>query len=89
MSNEKTTLIDFPCDFPLKIIGSHTHNFIEEITSIVLKHYPLTPEENISTKTSEKGNYISMTVIVFTENQMTLDALYYELTSHPHIKMVL
>ncbi|KTD51594.1 hypothetical protein Lqui_0438 [Legionella quinlivanii] len=87
--NDKPSLIEFPCDFPLKIIGSNTERFVAEITEIVLKHYPQTPDHKIQSKNSERGNYVSVTVTVFIYDQISLDNLYRELTSHPDIKMVL
>lgn len=87
--DDKETLIQFPCDFPLKIIGSHTPDFIDEITAIILKHYPQTPADKITHKNSGQGNFVAITAIVFIQDQPGLDALYRELTSHPAIKMVL
>ncbi|KTC75230.1 hypothetical protein Lbir_0604 [Legionella birminghamensis] len=87
--NDKPSLIEFPCDFPLKIIGNNTEFFVQEIIEIVLKHYPQTPAHKISSKNSERGNYVAVTATVFIYDQPSLDNLYRELTSHPDIKMVL
>lgn len=87
MSDE--TLIEFPCNFPIKIIGTKTDRFLEDINNLVFKHFPETPAEQISHKHSEKGNFISITVTIYVLDKPSLDALYRELTSHPDIKMVL
>jgi putative lipoic acid-binding regulatory protein len=84
-----TNIINFPCDFPIKIIGSHTSDFILDITAIILKHYPSTPNHQIIHKTSEQGNYTSITATIYCLDQTSLDALYQELTQYPGIKMVL
>lgn len=85
----KESLIEFPCHFPIKIIGKNTISFAEEITTITLKHFPETPDTAIVHQKSQKANFLSITVTIYVHNQQTLDALYRELTQHPDIKMVL
>ncbi|WP_028387818.1 HP0495 family protein [Legionella fairfieldensis] len=86
---ENDSLLTFPCNFPIKIIGKKTMNFAREITEIIRRHFPNTPDEKIIHQESQKGNYLSITATVYVHNQDTLDALYRELTAHPDIKMVL
>lgn len=85
----KTSLIEFPCDFPIKIIGTHSPLFIEEIRQITLKHFPSFSDTNLTHKPSQKNNYSAITVIVVAENQEMLDAFYQEINKHPNVKMVL
>jgi len=86
---DEETLIQFPCDFPIKIIGTNSPVFVTEIIEMVIKHFPETTDEKISHKPSEKGNYAAITVVVYVMDKPSLDALYIDLTSHPDIKMVL
>lgn len=85
----ETTLIEFPCHFPIKIIGTNSELFISEIKQIVINHFPSFKNEHIAHKMSKKNNYLAITVIVYAESQKILDALYKELTQHPDVKMVL
>lgn len=85
----ETTLIEFPCHFPIKIIGTNSELFISEIKQIVINHFPAFEDNHITHKMSKKNNYLAITVIVYAESQKTLDALYKELTQHPDVKMVL
>lgn len=88
MTNNES-LIQFPCHFPIKIIGKKTELFTVEIKEIIYKHFSETPDEAIVYQESGRGNYLSITVTVFVNDQQSLDALYQELTKHPDIKMVL
>lgn len=88
MKNEQS-LIKFPCDFQIKIIGNHHETFEFEIVCIARKHFPDLGEAAIRSKKSQEGNYLSITITVYAKDQDTLDALYRELTKHPDIKMVL
>ena len=81
--------MEFPCDFQIKIIGNNTELFEMEITGIVRKHFPDTKDTSIRSKLSQQGNYLAVNITLLVLDQMTLDALYAELTKHPDSKMVL
>ena len=83
------SLIIFPCDFPIKIIGHNTLTFFKEISTLIRKYFPNTEEKKITSQLSQQGNYLSITATLYAEDQPTLDALYTELTQHPDVKMVL
>lgn len=82
-------MIDFPTNFPIKIIFKNIPGAIEELLSIVRHHHPELSEEAISQQVSQEGNYLSITATVLAKDQASLDALYLELTQYPHVKMVL
>jgi uncharacterized protein len=86
---DNESLIEFPCNFPIKIIGKKTAYFAADVIEITRKHFPNTTDEVIVSQESQKGNYLSITITVYVYNKETLDALYHELTKHPDIKMVL
>lgn len=86
---DSKSLMQFPCDFPIKIIGKHTALFLDEISTIIRKYFPNTAATAIRSQASQQSNYLAITVTVQAQDQKTLDALYHELTSHPDIKMVL
>ncbi|HHT0591685.1 TPA: YbeD family protein [Legionella anisa] len=85
----KTTLIEFPCHFPVKIIGNNSPVFLEEIRQITVTHFPHIEEDAMTHKMSKDSNYLAITVTVFAENQDMLDAFYRAITLHPEVKMVL
>lgn len=89
LMTNKQSLIEFPCHFPIKVIGKKTENFLSEISDIARKHFPEILDEAISYQESQKANFLSITITVYVKDQPSLDALYRELTQHPDIKMVL
>lgn len=89
MTTERTSLLEFPCRFSLKIIGVSSTSFVADITAIILKFYPDTEASDIQEKRSSKNNYLSITATIEATNQATLDAIYQELTHFPGVKMVL
>jgi putative lipoic acid-binding regulatory protein len=88
MINE-TSLLEFPCDFQIKIIGKNHPLFLSEILSLAKKHYPYLDTNQLKTNPSQNGNYIALTLSVHALDKQTLDALYIDLSNHPDAKMVL
>ena len=86
---KRETLIEFPCDFPLKIMGATDAGFAQAIVEVVLKHAPDFDPASVEMRPSRAGNYLSLTCTVRAVSQVQLDALYRELTSHPKVKVVL
>ncbi|MBI2785120.1 MAG: DUF493 domain-containing protein [Legionella longbeachae] len=84
-----TTLIEFPCYFPIKIIGNNSSVFFEEIREITLTHFPKLDHDAMTHKKSRDSNYLAITVTVYAENQEMLDTFYRAITQHPEVKMVL
>lgn len=81
--------MEFPCDFPVKVIGKNSPTFATDVANVARKHYPDIEDSSICNKLSQQDKYLAITVTVHAQNQKTLDALYLELTTLPDIKMVL
>lgn len=85
---EEDTLLQFPCDFPLKIMGATQDGFAQEVVSVVVRHAPDFDAATVEMRSSRGGNYLSLTCTVRATSKAQLDALYLELTGHPLVKMV-
>ncbi len=83
------TLLEFPCDFPLKIMGPTAADFAQTIAAVVVKHAPDFDAVTMEMRPSRAGNYLSLTCTVRAVSQQQLDALYHDLTAHPMVKVVL
>ncbi len=86
---EEKSLIAFPCDFPLKVMGQAADDFDTLVVEIVLRHVKDLREGAIRRRPSTKGKYVAVTVTVQVDSQLQLDNLYRELSSHARILMVL
>lgn len=83
------TLLEFPCDFPLKIMGRRTDDFAQLMVAIVLRHAPDFIAESVEMRASSGGNYLALTCTLRATSKQQLDALYRELSAHPLVKVVL
>lgn len=89
MADQQDTLLEFPCDFPLKIMGKADDHLAQAVLTIVTKHAPGFDGASMEMRASSGGNYVSLTCTVVATSKPQLDALYMELTAHPLVKVVL
>jgi hypothetical protein len=89
MTEAKASLLEFPCQFPLKIMGRAEDQLAQIVLEIVCRHAPGFDGASMEMRASTGGNYISLTCTVTATSQEQLDNLYRELSSHPLIKYVL
>ena len=82
-------VMDFPCDFPIKAMGNATPEFESEVAEIVRRHAPEIGDDDIRTRPSSNGKYLSITVMVRAESRAQLDAIYMDLTACQHVLMAL
>lgn len=83
------TLIEFPCEFPIKIMGRDEPEFREAAIHVVEKHAGNLPEDAIRTSSSSQGNFLSITVTITATSQEQLDSIYRDLTAHDRILVAL
>ncbi len=82
-------LLQFPCDFPIKVMGATVDGFAHAICTLVQQHDPGFDPATLEMRPSKNGNYIGLTVTVRAVSQEHLDNLYRALTQHPMVKVVL
>lgn len=83
------TLFNFPCEFPLKVMGRRTDDFRSIVLGIVQKHAGPVASDKIEERPSKDGNYLSLTCTFMAQSREQLDALYRELTSCEKVLIVL
>jgi putative lipoic acid-binding regulatory protein len=83
------SLIEYPCSFPIKIMGKSQAGFAQAMMQIVMRHAPDFDPANMEMKSSKKGKYLSLTCIIQATSRVQLDDLYRELCDHPMVVMVL
>tara|TARA_B110000914_G_C15175524_1_gene314892 strand:- start:247 stop:519 length:273 start_codon:yes stop_codon:yes gene_type:complete len=86
---ENEPLINFPCDFAIKVMGEAKENFSKSIIEIIKKHYVNFNASEIEMKGSSNGKYISLTCNIYVTSQKQLDKIYIDLSNSPMTKFVL
>ncbi len=82
-------IFNFPCDYPVKIFGKDCIEFNEAVCTIIEKHTDTLHPNQITSKTSSKGSYISYTVRIVASSRQQLDSINQELQDHPLVAYVL
>ncbi|MQR00573.1 DUF493 family protein [Glaciimonas soli] len=83
------SFIEYPSDFPIKIMGPTHDAFAETIAGVVIQHDPTFHIDKFEIRPSGKGNYTGLTATVRATSREQLDNLYRALSSHPMVKFVL
>lgn len=85
----RESLIEFPCDFPIKVMGATADGFAQAVAEVVQRFDPGFDPATMGMRASRKGNYLALTCTVRALSQAQLDDLYRALSSHPMVKVVL
>ena len=89
MNGGERPRIEFPCDYPIKIVGDAGEDFRVLVETIVERHAPDYRGETMEMRRSREGKYLSITCTVNARSREQLDGLYRELSAHEGVIMVL
>jgi len=83
------SLIEYPCDFPVKVLGHTQAGFAQAVLEVVKRHAPDFDDSTLELRTSKQRKYLSVTCVIRATSREQLDNLYRELCDHPMVVMVL
>jgi uncharacterized protein len=83
------SLLEFPCEFPIKIMGKTQDQFAQTILEIVTRHAPDFDGATMEMRSSRNAKYLSLTCTIHARSKEQLDNLYRELSKHQMVVMVL
>jgi len=87
MSDE--SLLDFPCTFPIKMMGRDTPVFRQTVRELVEKHTGPVDDAAVQNALSKNGRFVSVTITVSAESQQQLDDIYRDVSAHDDVLMAL
>jgi putative lipoic acid-binding regulatory protein len=83
------SLIEYPSQFPIKVMGAHVDGFVHAVTQIAKSFDPGFDAASVELRPSSGGKYLGVTVTVTVTSREQLDELYRTLSTHPMVKVVL
>ena len=83
------SLITYPCDFPIKVMGAQADGFVEAIVRVARQFDPAFDPATVEQRPSRGGRYLGLTLSVHVTSREQLDELYRTLSTHPMVKVVL
>jgi putative lipoic acid-binding regulatory protein len=88
--SRKESLIEYPSQFPIKVMGVKVDGFVHAITHIAEQFDPsFDPACALELRESSGGKYLGLTITITATSREQLDEIYRTLTSHPMVKVVL
>lgn len=87
MSDE--SVMEFPCSFPIKLMGRETDTFQQTVRGLVEKHTGPIDDDAIQSSLSRNGRFVSVTITVIAESREQLDNIYRDATAHDDVIMAL
>jgi uncharacterized protein len=83
------SLIEYPCDFPIKVMGLQVEGFVEALVRVAQHFDPGFVTDRLELRPSSTGKYLGVTLNVRATSREQLDELYRTLSTHPMVKVVL
>lgn len=83
------SLIEYPCDFPIKVMGKAHEGFEAAMVQVVRGFDPAFDPARIERRPSARGNYVGLTLTVHVTSREQLDAIYRALHGHEMVSVVL
>ena len=89
MQVNNESLFEFPCEFPIKVMGRALDDFDAMVVGIIRKHVPQFSDTTVRSRLSRGGQYVSVTVTIRATSRDQLDRIYMELTSNERVLVAL
>jgi len=86
---EPPPLLEFPTDYPIKIIGRPSDEFRARVHAIVMRYAPTTEPERVTERLSENGNFLSISYLLRAESREQVEALTADLKSCDGVLMLI
>jgi len=83
------SLIEYPSQFPIKVMGNKVDGFVEAVTAIAQQFDPGFDPSTVELRDSRAGKYLGITITITATSRKQLDELYRTLSTHPMVKVVL
>jgi putative lipoic acid-binding regulatory protein len=88
-TGQQETLLEFPCKFPVKVMGRNDDGFEALVTGLILAHAEIYSGEAVTTIPSSTGKFLSVTVTIEAQSKAQLDRIYQDLTDCEQVLVAL
>lgn len=86
---EGETLLEFPCEFPVKAMGLTCIELEMAVIEIINRHVDNLGEGAVTMKPSRNGKYTAITITIVAHSKLQLDNIYIDLTACEHVSIAL
>ena len=87
--NSRETLLQFPCSFPIKLMGRADAGFSDVAVRLIERHVGEISKIQIQTTTSRNGIFLSLTITIDAQSQEQLDNIYNDISNQEDVLLAL
>lgn len=81
--------IEFPCPYPIKVLGRSGADFEAVVLAVFERHAPGFDRDGITVRTSGKGRFTAITITIVATGPVQLQALHEDLIATGRVQMVI
>ncbi len=89
MSHPEAPKIEFPCEYPIKVMGDAGEALQSLVIEVMDRHAPGFDQSAVTIRDSSKGTFQSITVTITATGLVQLQAIFDDLKGSELVKMVL
>jgi len=89
MRESPLDFLDYPCDFPLKVVGKSSALFEGIVSELLKGHLEAHHTIDIKKNPSKKNTYVSLTLTFQAQNRQQLENIYQCMHDCPDVIMTL
>lgn len=89
MATKEPPKLEYPCAYPIKVVGEHSEDFASVIIAIVQRHDPAVSAESVTSRASSNGRYVSLGITIIAQGPDHIAALHADLRASGRVQIVL
>ena len=89
ISDQDRPRIEFPCDYPVKVMGENAEDFVSVVVEIGQRHAPEVTHEHVTVRESGRGRWVSVTLTIRATGEEQIAALFEDLKDSGRVRLVL
>jgi uncharacterized protein len=89
MNSESAPLLQFPTDYPIKVLGPPTDEFRARVHAILLKHAPDLDPQQVTERLSSNGRFVAISYLIVAQSREQVTALALDLKICPDVLMII
>jgi uncharacterized protein len=81
--------IEFPCAYPIKVLGRNSADFEAVVLTVFERHAPGFDQQTIAARASRNGTFVALTITITATGPEQLHALHQDLLATGRVSMVM
>lgn len=86
---EEAPKIEYPLDYPIKVIGDNYEGFAHQVAQVIKRHDPKFNADSIEPVASKKATFVSLRFSIWATSKAQIEGMYQDLKQVSGVKMVL